>query len=160
MDLNDFNKVWEIKTLKKFRESEAREILQNVAKQVQPIMRKHKWKVRILSEFWYWLLYNIPFITLFFPMTCLLISNLICSPGNPSLLGLNIGGGSEVKLRLRRPNNELDFFPFNQILDTMLHELCHNEYGPHNTQFYNLLDEIRKVIDYLMFIPKLFHSHR
>ena len=28
----------------------------------------------------------------------------------------------------------------------MLHELCHNEYGPHNTDFYNLLDEIRKVI--------------
>ncbi|KAG5538071.1 hypothetical protein RHGRI_025230 [Rhododendron griersonianum] len=123
MDLNDLNKVWEIKTLKKFRETEAREILQNIAKQVQPIMRKRKWKVRILSEF---------------------------CPGNPSLLGLNIGGGSEVKIRLRRPNNELDFFPYNQILDTMLHELCHNEYGPHNTQFYNLLDEIRKECEELM----------
>ncbi|KAE9468042.1 hypothetical protein C3L33_00050, partial [Rhododendron williamsianum] len=33
MDLNDLNKVWEIKTLKKFRETEAREILQNIAKQ-------------------------------------------------------------------------------------------------------------------------------
>ena len=57
-----------------------------------------------------------------------------------------MGGGAEVKLRLRRPNNELDFLPYNQILDTMLHELCHNEFGPHNTHFYNLLDEIRKVI--------------
>jgi len=71
---------------------------------------------------------------------------LKCSPANPSLLGLNIGGGAEVKLRLRRPNREWDFFPYEQILDTMLHELCHNEYGPHNTDFYNLLDEIRKVI--------------
>uniref|UniRef100_A0A5B7C265 Putative DNA-dependent metalloprotease WSS1-like isoform X1 n=1 Tax=Davidia involucrata TaxID=16924 RepID=A0A5B7C265_DAVIN len=123
MDLNDLNKVWEIKPLKKVREDEAREILENVAKQVQPIMRKRKWKVKILSEF---------------------------SPANPSLLGLNIGGGAEVKLRLRRPNNEWDFFPYNQILDTMLHELCHNEYGPHNADFYNLLDEIRKECEELM----------
>lgn len=158
MDLNDFNKVLEIKTLRKFRESEAREILQNIAKQVQPIMCKHKWKIRILSEFWYWLLhYSLHFFIFSHWLVSMLISNLICSPGNPSLLGLNIGGGSEVKIRLRRPNNELDFFPYIQILDTMLHELCHNEYGPHNTQFYNLLDEIRKVIGYLMFIPKRFH---
>nr|GMD77089.1 DNA-dependent metalloprotease WSS1-like [Ipomoea batatas] len=123
MDLNDLNKVWEVKPLKKIREDEARDLLEKVAKQVQPIMRKRKWKVKVLSEF--------------------------CPP-NPSLLGLNIGGGAEVKLRLRRPNNELDFFPFNQILHTMLHELCHNEYGPHNTDFYNLLDEIRKECEELM----------
>ncbi|KAL8458103.1 hypothetical protein ACS0TY_035003 [Phlomoides rotata] len=66
------------------------------------------------------------------------------SPSNPSLLGLNIGGGAEVKLRLRRPNNEWDFSPYNQILDMMLHELCHNEYGPHNADSFNLLDELRK----------------
>ncbi|KAL0354405.1 UNVERIFIED_CONTAM: DNA-dependent metalloprotease WSS1 [Sesamum radiatum] len=123
MDLNDLNKVWEVKPLKKVREDEAREILEKVAKQVQPIMRKRKWKVRVLSEF---------------------------CPSNPSLLGLNIGGGAEVKLRLRRPNNEWDFFPYEQILDTMLHELCHNEYGPHNADFYNLLDEIRKECEELM----------
>ncbi|KAH6793336.1 zinc ion binding protein [Perilla frutescens var. hirtella] len=123
MDLNDLNKVWEIKPLKKVREDEAKEILERVAKQVQPIMRKRKWKVRVLSEF--------------------------CPP-NPSLMGLNIGGGDEVKLRLRRPNNEWDFFPYNQILDTMLHELCHNEHGPHNADFYNLLDEIRKECEGLM----------
>lgn len=123
MDLNDLNKVWEVKALRMSRESEAKEILQNVAKQVQPITRKRKWKVTLLSEF---------------------------CPSNPSLMGLNIGGGAEVKLRLRKPNNELDFFPYNQIVDTMLHELCHNEYGPHNAQFYNLLDEIRKECEELM----------
>ncbi|GAV74410.1 zf-RanBP domain-containing protein/WLM domain-containing protein [Cephalotus follicularis] len=123
MDLDDLNKVWEIKPLKKIGEDDARNILEKVAKQVQPIMRKRKWKVKILSEF---------------------------SPANPSLLGLNIGGGAEVKLRLRRQNNEWDFFPYEQILDTMLHELCHNDYGPHNTQFYNLLDEIRKECEELM----------
>ncbi|KAL7604299.1 hypothetical protein Lser_V15G17759 [Lactuca serriola] len=123
MDLNDLNKVWEVKPLKKVREDEAKEILEKIAKQVQPIMRKHKWKVNILSEF--------------------------CPP-NPALLGLNINGGAEVKLRLRRQNNEWDFFPYEQILDTMLHELCHNQYGPHNADFYNLLDEIRKECEELM----------
>ncbi|KAL2474404.1 zinc ion binding [Abeliophyllum distichum] len=123
MDLNDLNKVWEVKPLKKDREAEAKEILENIAKQVQPIMRKRKWRVKILSEF--------------------------CPP-NPSLLGLNIGGGSEVKLRLRRPNNEWDFFPYEQVLDTMLHELCHNQHGPHNADFYNLLDEIRKECEELI----------
>ncbi|WOG89420.1 hypothetical protein DCAR_0208658 [Daucus carota subsp. sativus] len=117
MNLNDLNKVWEIKTLKKVRENEAREILEKVAKQVEPIMRKRRWKVNVLYEF---------------------------CPANPGLLGLNVGGGAEVKIRLRSPHNELEFLPYNQILDTMLHELCHNVHGPHNSDFYNLLDEIRK----------------
>jgi len=68
------------------------------------------------------------------------------SPADPSLLGENIGSGEEVRLRLRRPDRDWDFFPYEEILDTMLHELCHNKYGPHNTQFYNLWDEIRKVM--------------
>ena len=32
-----------------------------------------------------------------------------------------------------------------QVLGTMLHELCHNEHGPHNAAFYKLLDEIKAV---------------
>lgn len=46
--------MWEIKTLKrKDREDEARKILEKIAIQVQPIMRNHRWRVKILSEFWY-----------------------------------------------------------------------------------------------------------
>ena len=71
---------------------------------------------------------------------------MICSPANPGLLWLNVGGGAEVKIRLRSPHNELEFLPYNQILDTMLHELCHHVHGPRNSDFNNLLDEIRKVI--------------
>ncbi|XP_052208576.1 uncharacterized protein LOC127812234 [Diospyros lotus] len=123
MNVGDLNKVWEIKPLKKVGEDEARKILERVAKQVQPIMRKHKWRVKLLSEF---------------------------CPKSPSLLGLNVGGGLQVKLRLRRPNRDWDFFPFDQILDTMLHELCHNAHGPHNASFYNLWDEIRKECEDLM----------
>ncbi|KAF5479052.1 hypothetical protein F2P56_005557 [Juglans regia] len=123
MNLDDLNKVWEIKALKKPGEDEARKILERIAKQVQPIMRRHKWRVKILSEF---------------------------CPNNPSLLGLNVGGGVHVKLRLRRPNRDCNFFPFDQVLDTMLHELCHNAHGPHNASFYRLWDELRKECEELM----------
>ncbi|PNX80346.1 DNA damage response protein wss1-like, partial [Trifolium pratense] len=67
------------------------------------------------------------------------------SPNNPALLGCNVGAGIEVKLRLRRPNRDSDFIPLDQVLDTMLHELCHNAHGPHNANFYKLWDELRKV---------------
>lgn len=54
MTLGDLNKVWEVKTLKrKPKEEEARKILDRIANQVQPIMRKHNWRVKVLSEFWY-----------------------------------------------------------------------------------------------------------
>ncbi|GKV19417.1 hypothetical protein SLEP1_g29680 [Rubroshorea leprosula] len=117
MNLGDLHKVWEIKALKKPGEEEAKKFLEQIAKQVQPIMRKHNWRVKLLSEF---------------------------CPSNPSLLGLNVGGGLQIKLRLRRPNRDWDFFPFDQVLDTMLHELCHNVHGPHNASFYKLWDELRR----------------
>ncbi|EOY12067.1 Zinc ion binding isoform 2 [Theobroma cacao] len=124
MNLGDLHKVWEIKALKrKPGEEEAKKILEKIAKQVQPIMRKHKWRVKLLSEF---------------------------CPNNPALLGLNVGGGVHVKLRLRRPNRDWDFYPFDQVLDTMLHELCHNAHGPHNASFYKLWDELRKECEELL----------
>lgn len=53
MNLGDLNKVWEFKALKrKPREDEARKILEKVANQVQPIMIRRKWRVKLLSEFW------------------------------------------------------------------------------------------------------------
>ncbi|KAL8237646.1 hypothetical protein R6Q59_018727 [Mikania micrantha] len=110
--------VWEIRTLKKkVGGDEARRFLEKIAKQVQPIMLKHKWRVKVLSE--------------------------MC-PKNPRLLGLNVGHGLHVKLRLRRPNTDWDFYPFDEVLDTMLHELCHNAIGPHNVSFYKLWDDLRK----------------
>lgn len=81
------------------------------------------------------------------------------SPENPSLMGLNVGAGVEVKLRLRRPNQNWSFFPFEQLLDTMLHELCHIEHGPHNSQFYKLWDELRKVYVRSLLLLSLFLYH-
>ncbi|KAK7305234.1 hypothetical protein VNO77_43136 [Canavalia gladiata] len=124
MNLGDLNKVWEIKALKrKPGAEEATKMLEKIAKQVQPIMSKHKWRVKVLSEF---------------------------CPNNPALLGLNVGAGIHVKLRLRRPNRDWDFYSFDKVLDTMLHELCHNAHGPHNASFYKLWDELRKECEELM----------
>lgn len=124
MNVGDLHKVWEIRTLKrKVGGDEARRFLEKIAKQVQPIMRKHKWRVKVLSE--------------------------MC-PKNPRLLGLNVGHGLHVKLRLRRPNTDWDFYPFDEVLDTMLHELCHNAIGPHNVSFYKLWDDLRKECEQLM----------
>nr|XP_048323487.1 uncharacterized protein LOC107434516 isoform X2 [Ziziphus jujuba var. spinosa] len=119
--VEDLHKVWETKALKKPGEDKAKKLLDRIAKQVQPIMRKHKWRVKLLSEF--------------------------C---HPALLGQNAGRGAHVQLRLRRPNRDSDFLPFDQILDTMLHELCHNVHGPHNASFYNLWDELRKECEELI----------
>ncbi|VFQ82502.1 unnamed protein product [Cuscuta campestris] len=124
MSFRDTNKVWEIKSLKrKPKQEEAQKFLERIAKQVQPIMRKHGWRVKLLSEF---------------------------CPKNANLLGLNVGAGVNVKLRLRRPYRDEDFLPYDDVLDTMLHELCHNVHSPHNTSFYKLWDELRKECEDLL----------
>ncbi|KAF8049059.1 hypothetical protein N665_2307s0002 [Sinapis alba] len=124
MNLGDLNKVWEIKALKrKPREEEATKILEKVANQVHPIMTRRKWRVKLLSEF---------------------------CPTNPRLLGVNVNRGVQVKLRLRRVNHDGDFLSYHEILDTMLHELCHNAHGPHNASFYKLWDDLRKECEELM----------
>ncbi|CAN0875047.1 DNA-dependent metalloprotease WSS1 [Linum grandiflorum] len=124
MNSGDLHKVWEVRALKrKPAADEAQKMLDKIAKQVQPIMRKHKWRVKLLCEF---------------------------CPSNPRLLGLNVNGGVSVKLRLRRPNRDWDFYPYDQVLDTMLHELCHNAHGPHNANFYKLWDELRKECEELI----------
>ncbi|KAG2610024.1 hypothetical protein PVAP13_4KG093500 [Panicum virgatum] len=124
MEVGDLHKVWEVRELKRKPDAAAaRALLDRIAKQVQPIMRRRKWRVKVLSEF---------------------------SPRSPRLLGLNVGKGIEVKLRLRRDGRDLDFIPYEEVLDTMLHELCHNERGPHDAQLYKLWDELRKECEELV----------
>ncbi|BDA50451.1 probable DNA-dependent metalloprotease WSS1 [Coccomyxa sp. Obi] len=104
--------------------SKAKDLLERVAKQVQPVMRKHSWTVPLLSEL---------------------------SSKNGRLWGLNIGGGGgktqEIKLRLRESGSRSSFLSYDFILGTMLHELVHNVHGPHNAAFYALLDKINDELD-------------
>ncbi|KAL9225934.1 hypothetical protein vseg_001807 [Gypsophila vaccaria] len=66
-------------------------------------------------------------------------------PRRKQLLVLNVGTGIEVKLALRMPNNEPEFNSFHEVLDIMLHDLCHNAHGPYNASFYKFYDQFRKV---------------
>ncbi|KAK9846382.1 hypothetical protein WJX81_002685 [Elliptochloris bilobata] len=119
LEPKDPHKVWDTKTLGKKDDATAWKLLKEVTRQVQPIMRKHCWRVPLVTEFF---------------------------PNNAGLLGLNVNRGQVIKLRLRSARSG-DFLHHEQVLGTMLHELCHNEHGPHNAVFYKLLDEITAECD-------------
>lgn len=51
--------------------------------------------------------------------------------------------GERICLRLRHARDQRQFLPFEQIIDTMLHELCHIVYGPHDANFNALWDQLR-----------------
>ncbi|KAJ9227431.1 hypothetical protein DTO169C6_72 [Paecilomyces variotii] len=98
------------------RESEALFTLRKVASLVKPIMRQRGWRVGILCEMY---------------------------PKERHLLGLNYDHGRKICLRLRHPSDERQFLGLEEVVDTMLHELCHNNIGPHNSEFHKLWDQLR-----------------
>ncbi|KIY97197.1 DNA damage response protein WSS1 [Monoraphidium neglectum] len=117
-------KVHEIKVLSgKEDVPRARQLLESVARQVQPIMRRRQWRVPLLSEFF---------------------------PRNPNLLGININRGQEIRIRLRPHHRPADFYDDSHIIMTMLHELTHIVHGPHLAPFYKLLDELKAEAEELM----------
>ncbi|KAH0597920.1 hypothetical protein MHUMG1_04292 [Metarhizium humberi] len=105
------------------RASDALHTLKKVASQVKPIMRARGWKVGQLAEFY---------------------------PNQTNLLGLNVNRGSKICLRLRYPGDKNQFLPFENVLDTMLHELAHIVHGPHDQKFHALWDKLRDECQGLM----------
>ncbi|TQS38509.1 hypothetical protein Golomagni_00985 [Golovinomyces magnicellulatus] len=105
------------------REKEALLLLKKVAYLVKPIMKARKWKIGTLAEF---------------------------LPSEQKLLGINMNHGERICLRLRYAIDQNNFLPFEQIIDVMLHELCHNVHGPHNTQFHALWDQLRTEYEHLL----------
>ncbi|OJD27536.1 hypothetical protein ACJ73_01074 [Blastomyces percursus] len=97
------------------REAEALTTLRKIASLVKPIMRQRGWRVGTLAEFY----------------------------PERNLLGININHGEKICLRLRYPSDDKQFLPLDQVLDTMLHELCHIVHGPHNQQFHTLWNQLR-----------------
>lgn len=98
------------------RASEALLTLRKVASLVKPIMRQRSWRVGTLTEFW---------------------------PPEKNLLGLNWNKGQKICLRLRYPYDERQFIPLEEVVDTMLHELCHIVHGPHDQPFHTLWNQLR-----------------
>ncbi|KAI1464401.1 WLM-domain-containing protein [Daldinia caldariorum] len=98
------------------RQKDALHTLKKVASLVKPIMRARRWKVGQLTEFY---------------------------PDEHNLLGLNVGGGQRICLRLRYASDRNQFLPIEQVVDTMLHELAHNVHGPHDAKFHALWNQLR-----------------
>lgn len=98
------------------RAAEALQTLRKIASLVKPIMRQRNWHVGVLAEFY---------------------------PPEHNLLGLNIGGGQKICLRLRYPGDERQFLPLDNVVDTMLHELVHIVQGPHDEVFHKLWNTLR-----------------
>ncbi|OBT70021.1 hypothetical protein VE03_00524 [Pseudogymnoascus sp. 23342-1-I1] len=90
--------------------------LQRAASLVKPLMRAHNFKIGLLAEF---------------------------LPKERGLLGLNTGGGRTIHVRLRHATDSAQFFTFQMIMDTLLHELSHNRFGPHDANFHALWDQLR-----------------
>lgn len=63
-----------------------------------------------------------------------------------NILGYNLTRGSlhRIHLRLRDPRNHGQFYSYDEIAGTMCHELAHCEVGPHNANFYKIMDEIQE----------------
>ncbi|KAI8091870.1 WLM domain-containing protein, partial [Thamnidium elegans] len=98
-------------------------ILEKLASQVKPILNNHNWTIKNLCEFY---------------------------PTNPNLLGVNVNRGWKVNLRLRYPYDENSFLEYEDILGTLLHEMVHIVRGPHDEQFYRILQELKTETELLM----------
>ncbi|KAI5865734.1 WLM-domain-containing protein [Durotheca rogersii] len=105
------------------REKEALQTLKKVSSLVKPIMRARGWRVNQLTEFY---------------------------PDQPNLLGLNVGGGQKICLRLRYASDSSLFMSTEAVLDTMLHELAHIVHGPHDDKFHALWNQLRDEQDALV----------
>ncbi|KAH8813064.1 zinc ion binding protein-like protein [Xylogone sp. PMI_703] len=105
------------------REKDALHSLKKIASLVKPIMRARGWRVGTLAEFY---------------------------PEQRNLLGINENKGQRICLRLRYPSDQNQFLPLEQVVDTMLHELCHIVHGPHNKEFHALWDQLRKEYEGLL----------
>ncbi|CAB4486477.1 unnamed protein product [Rhizophagus irregularis] len=102
---------------------EALNLLKKLASHVIPIMNNRNWRVGSLEEF---------------------------LPDQANLLGINVNHGQKICIRLRPHYNQSRFYDFDHLIETMLHELTHIKFGPHDSSFYNLLDELNDEYDVLL----------
>ncbi|KAB5595036.1 WLM domain containing protein [Ceratobasidium theobromae] len=103
--------------------SEALHTLKRIADLVYPIMKHHGWILPVFAEFF---------------------------PDDALLLGLNIDSGAKILIRLRPARNPGTFYPIEQLVRVMLHELTHNVHGPHDEHFYLFLNKLEDEYDALV----------
>ncbi|CAD7944250.1 unnamed protein product [Amoebophrya sp. A25] len=62
------------------------------------------------------------------------------------LLGFNENYGARIVLRLRTDDTK-GFRPYYDLVNTLIHELVHNTFGPHDDKFWNLFRKYKKEYD-------------
>ena len=103
----------------------AEALLRSLAKEVSPIMVSHEWTVGALIEM--------------DPRDDRLLKKKEQDGG--CLLGYNENAGARIYVRLRL--DDASFRERDDLLKTLLHELCHNVVGPHNAAFFALYASLR-----------------
>ncbi|PHZ17357.1 WLM-domain-containing protein [Rhizopus microsporus ATCC 52813] len=121
MTIDEPVKEYKVLTRKKNSET-ALNILKRLTSQVKPILVKRSWTIKHLCEFF---------------------------PTNPNLL-VNVNSGWKINLRLRPHFDDTQFLEYEDILGTLLHEIAHIVRGPHDAQFYKLLEELKTETEMLM----------
>jgi hypothetical protein len=86
------------------------------------VMRKHKWRVPLLAEM---------------PPEGKVGVSESC------VLGYNVGAGREIHLRLRTDDLR-GFRRYWRVRQTLIHELTHNVFGPHDAAFKNLCSQLTR----------------
>ncbi|KAF3932456.1 hypothetical protein ABW19_dt0202969 [Dactylella cylindrospora] len=108
----------------------ALDTLKRVASLVKPIMRRHNFRIAKLAEFY--------------------------PEMEPNLLGLNTSfpGSANlpiIQLRLRQPFDSSRFLDYENVVQTMLHELTHCVHGPHDDKFWKMFRSLQEELDTLRF---------
>ncbi|KAF4148483.1 WLM domain-containing protein [Phytophthora infestans] len=102
---------------------QAQQLLERLAAAVLPILTRRRFHVRRLHEFF---------------------------PKDGALLGMNVNRGAKIYVRLRLKHAPDTFYPYEALLETLLHELTHMVHGPHNEAFYTYLEELKAEMESLM----------
>lgn len=108
---------------------EAEKLLQRLATDpgIIDIMKSRRFKVGILTE-----------------MSPVEAQERMAKRGTPNvdLLGYNQNAGEMIVLRLRTDNLK-GFRPYHDLINTLVHELTHNVWGPHDHNFWQLYGELK-----------------
>jgi hypothetical protein len=91
------------------------------------IMKTRQFKVGILTE-----------------MSPVEAQERMAKKGTPGmdLLGYNQNAGEMIVLRLRTDNTK-GFRPYHDLINTLIHEMTHNVWGPHDHNFWKLFGELK-----------------
>lgn len=81
---------------------------------------------------------------------CYLLSALGQHPCLPVLRDVDINSGDKILIRLRPSRSPGAFYPIEQLVRVMLHELTHNLHGPHDERFYSFLNKLEDEYDALV----------